>query len=682
MGGALAAAPAIARAAAIDAKVRTGTIRDVQHVVVLMQENRGFDHYFGALNGVRGFADRFPIPLPGGRTVWTQTAGQRALTPFPLDTTQTFDLMRIEGTPHNWTDAQAAWDHGRMSRWPQAKTDRSMAHYRPQDLPFQVALADAFTICDAYHCSFQGGTNTNRLFLFTGSNDPLGKGGGPGISNSHDSLPGPKEPYFWTTYVERLQAAGVSWRLYQDMADNFSDNPLVGFKAFREARAGAPGSSRALAERAMTSRGLDQLRADVTGGTLPQVSYMISTAAESEHPGPSSPAQGADYVARVIDALTADPEVWGRTVLLVMFDENDGFFDHVPPPAPPSRLEGRALAGASSVDTTGEYHTNSAPSAGQADPPALIGRPYGLGPRAPMYVVSPWSRGGYVNSQVFDHTSIIQFLERRFGVMEPNISAWRRSVCGDLTSAFDFRTPNNGRLTQPLPTTKASAERARALAKKTIPPVPAELKAPAQESGPRPSRPLPYALEVQPTVSNVGVVLRFANSGAAGAVFHVYDRLNLDAIPRRYTVAAGQALQDQWSGAADTAHDLWILGPNGFHRHVRGLARNDGPVAALSGDPRSGRLKLTLVNPGAKPRTMKVTPQAYAGAHAAWTVDLTPGKVANRIWPLDATRGWYDLLVACDGEPAYARRFAGRIEIGRDSITDPAMVGPAIMTWT
>jgi phospholipase C len=464
------------------------------------------------------------------------------------------------------------------------------------------------------------------------------------------------------------------------MADNFSDNPLVGFKAFRDAHAGAPGSSRALAERAMTTRGLDQLRADVVGGRLPQVSYMISTAAESEHPGPSSPAQGADYVARVVEALTASPEVWSRTVLLVMFDENDGFFDHVPPPAPPSRLEGRALAGASSVDTTGEYHTNSAPSAGQADPPALMGRPYGLGPRAPMYVISPWSRGGYVNSQVFDHTSVIRFLERRFGVMEPNISAWRRSVCGDLTSAFDFKTPNNARLPRPLPATKAMADRARALAKKINPPAPGDLKAPVQAHGPRPSRALPYDLEVQPTVSASGVVLRFASSGAAGAVFHVYDRLRPEAIPRRYTVGPGQALLDQWPGAAEADHDLWILGPNGFHRHIRGVARNDSPVAALSGDSRTGRLKLTLANPGAKSRTLKVAPAAYA--LAPWTVELAPGKVADKVWNLGASRGWYDLLVTCEGEPAFARRYAGRVETGRDSITDPAMSGPATMAWS
>ena len=206
---------AIARAAGIDARVRTGTIQDVEHVVILMQENRSFDHYFGVMNGVRGFGDRFPIPLPGGRTVWTQANSPGAqpthIAPFPLNTTATFAHMRVAGTPHSWTDAQAAWDQGRMADWPAAKRPHSMGYFEPADLPFQYALANAFTLCDAYHCSMQVGTNSNRLFLFTGANDPGGKGGGPSLSNSHDSLPqkgGPKTAYSWMTYPERLQAAG------------------------------------------------------------------------------------------------------------------------------------------------------------------------------------------------------------------------------------------------------------------------------------------------------------------------------------------------------------------------------------------------------------------------------------------------------------------------------------------
>ena len=146
-----------------------GSLRDVQHIVVLMQENRSFDHLFGALNGVRGFADRFPIPLPGGRTVWQQpaqdAASQRRVLPFHVDTRKRPELMRLEGTPHRWPDAQQAWDHGRLSQWPASKEDHAMAHFGTADLPFHVALANAFTLCDAYHCSFQGGTWPNRLFL-------------------------------------------------------------------------------------------------------------------------------------------------------------------------------------------------------------------------------------------------------------------------------------------------------------------------------------------------------------------------------------------------------------------------------------------------------------------------------------------------------------------------------------
>jgi len=173
--------PSLARAWAIDANNASGTIEDVKHVVILMQENRSFDHYFGTMNGVRGFGDRHPIPLPGGRTVWTQenpTDGPDEIAPFPLDTAKDFALMRVEGTPHSWDNAQYAWDEGRMARWPEHKRPHSMGHYVEADIPFQFAMANAFTLCEAYHCSFQGGTNTNRLFLWSGTNDGAGGHGG------------------------------------------------------------------------------------------------------------------------------------------------------------------------------------------------------------------------------------------------------------------------------------------------------------------------------------------------------------------------------------------------------------------------------------------------------------------------------------------------------------------------
>jgi len=111
-------------------------------------------------------------------------------------------------------------------------------------------------------------------------------------------------------------------------------------------------------------------------------------------------------------------------VLFVMYDENDGFFDHVSPPTPPA-------------GTAGEYLTvNPLPATAQG-----IAGPIGLGFRVPMLVVSPFSRGGYVASEVFDHTSQLRFLEERFNVSVPNISGWRRRTVGDLTSTLQMGKP-------------------------------------------------------------------------------------------------------------------------------------------------------------------------------------------------------------------------------------------------
>lgn len=660
---AAAALPAsIARAAAIPADVRSGTIADVAHVVILMQENRSFDHYFGTLRGVRGFGDPLPVPVPGGRTIWSQQAADgRLVAPFHLSTRDDFALMRVAGTPHSWPDAQTAWDEGRLHRWAAAKTERAMGHFTREDLAFQFALAETFTLCDAYHCSVHTGTNTNRLFLWTGTNDPSGTRGGPAIGNSHDELPekgGYPDSYRWTTYPERLQAAGIDWRIYQDMADNFTDNPLVGFAAYREARPGSP-----LHERALTTHGLDQLRADVLAGRLPQVSWVVADAKGSEHPGPSSPAQGAAYTAAVIDALTADPAVWARTVLIVNFDENDGFFDHVPPPAPPSRERTApgGLAGASLVDTSGEYHLVASIADNASERPDLIGRPYGLGPRVPCYVVSPWSRGGWVNSQVFDHTSVLRFLEARFGVAEPNISAWRRAVCGDLTSALDFRSPNNPALPA-LPDPRPLAARAAALKGQLEPRAPAASgDAPVQESGLRRSRALPYALEVEEAALDARrIALRLQCPGAA-AVLHVYDRLHLDRTPRRYTLATGAKIEAEWPLDPDGRYDLWLLGPNGFHRHFAGR-----------GTTHAGAVRWEQF------ATPALGLHVPAGLAVAWprradAKQTIPNGVERR-HDLKNAGGWYDVIVTDPNNIDYRRRLSGRVETGIDSWSEPPLI--------
>jgi phospholipase C len=313
--------PAIRKALAIHPHRRTGTIKDVEHIVILMQENRSFDHYFGTLEGVRGFGDRFPIPVPDSagiskKTVWYQANGKPApapgvVAPFRLDTEAHFELMRVTGTPHGFTDGEAAWGDGIMSQWPRYKNDHAMGFFTEDDIPFQWAMAEAFTICDGYHCSIMSSTNPNRLFLWTGTNDGLGRNGGPAIDNRYDNLEfDPEGGYTWVTYCERLQQAGISWQIYENMDDNFTDNSVAGFKTFRDAYHGRPGSLPALKERGLSTRDLDLLLDDVLHGKLPQVSWVVATAEGSEHPGPSSPAQGADYTAKVLEALTANPAVW------------------------------------------------------------------------------------------------------------------------------------------------------------------------------------------------------------------------------------------------------------------------------------------------------------------------------------------------------------------------------------
>lgn len=694
--------PVIQKALAIEAHRRTGTIEDVEHIVILTQENRSFDHYFGTLNGVRGFADRFPIPVADtngitGKNIWVQPAangtqpGPAAIAPFPLKTTQTFAHMRVAGTPHSWTDAQAAWDHGRMNNWPKAKKNHSMGYFTQADIPFQFAMANAFTLCDAYHCATQTGTNTNRLFLWSGTNDPLRQGNGPSTDNSHDWFnENPADDYTWTTYPERLQDAGITWQVYQNMADNFTDNSLAGFRPYRDAWYNRPGYSAELKARGISTRDLDKLKEDVLANKLPQVSWIVATAEGSEHPGPSSPAQGADYTAKVLEALTSNPDVWSRTVLFINFDENDGFFDHVPPPAVPSYVTWSAdpakavLAGASTVDTTGEY--NEILNGSSA---TYLHRAYGLGPRVPMYVLSPWSKGGWVNSQVADHTSVVRFIEKRFGVQEPNISAWRRAVCGDLTSAFNFEDPNDTAFFAQLPATLALANKARALPSTTTPPTPATITLPVQASGVRPARALPYELHatarITPNTKVLGgtqVELIFGNTGEAAAVFHVYDRLKLSEIPRRYTVEPGKQLSGLWTPAASGAYDLWVLGPNGFHRHATGNARRvaaagqPNPEVVVTPDAANGELIIKLINSGSVACTFTLVANQYV--HAAASSHTVAARSQTELRrPLRDSAHWYDFTAKVTGQADYSRRFAGHLETGEPSVSDPAMEGVA-----
>lgn len=684
--GAAGALPAsIARALAIPARRATGTIRDVRHIVILMQENRSFDHYFGTMRGVRGFGDRHPIPLTTDRDVWWQSNGARELPPFHLDTEHT-NALKVPGTPHSFADAQAAWNQGRFGLWPKFKTDYSMGYYRREDIPFQFALADAFTICDAYHCSVTTGTDPNRIAFWSGSNfDPAMRAKGINCRDTHSepdnlrcwikgALPEPGytyagNPLEWQTIPEVLEAAGVDWRIYQDPNDNWTGAMHGGlaFRGFREAQPDSP-----LYRKGMTHWSLEQLAKDAREGTLPAVSWVLPPKQWSEHPSASSPIEGAEFTARVLDALTANPDVWSGTVFFQTFDENDGLFDHLPPAAPPSYNPDGTLAGKATLELAGHYfddHQDIYTS--RDDTTSGTTRPFGLGPRVPLYAISPWSKGGWVNSEVFDHSSVGRFLERRFGVTIPAISPWHRAVCGDLTSCFDFSVDADARFPA-LPDVSGSAQtiaQHQARARILPPRQPQDL---FQEAGVRPSRALPYRLAVDAAVGEEQVQLTFINEGATGAVFHVYDRKRLDRIPRRYTVEARKTINDTWAMEADGALDLWVLGPNGFLRHFHTPAGGVGihaPRISIRQEARDDALRLVLSNSGRTDARATIGGDAY-GKVRPRQLAVPAGDAAKAAWRTDLSHGWYDFTITLVGLEI---RAAGRVETGQHGVSDPLM---------
>ena len=430
-----------------------GSLSDIKHVVILMQENRSFDHYFGTLPNVRGFADPTAITLSDGKSVFYQPDPDNPdgyLLPFHMDTTTTSSQSQ-PSTSHAWAVQHSAWNGGLMNNWLPAHLAAdgvngpyTMGYHEREDIPFQFALAENFTICDNYHCSVLGPTWPNRLYHMSAWIDPEGVAGGPIISNVDPT------PYGWKTYPEALTDAGVSWKVYQEV-DNYECNLLEMFASFQSA---APGST--LFQSGLQTYQDGQFEYDAIHDRLPTVSWIIPTSYQSEHPD-YTPAGGADFVASKINAIAANPDVWNKTVFILNYDENDGIFDHVVPPTSPA-------------GTPGEY---------------IDGLPIGAGFRVPCIIVSPWTQGGWIASDTFDHTSVLRFLETLTGVTIPNITAWRRATFGDLTSAFGAATYQGF---PRLPDTKAQLARA-VYEVTTLPPVVfpgADQTPPVQQTGPRP----------------------------------------------------------------------------------------------------------------------------------------------------------------------------------------------------
>lgn len=609
----------------------TGTIADVRHVILYMNENRSFDHYFGMLKGVRGFNDRNALQITNGTSVFYQPTGTGYELPFHNS------LQCLTDLNHTWSVTHTTINKGRSDGWVPNKGAETMCYFDRSDLPFYYALADAFTICDAYHCSVLASTDPNRFTYMTGMIDPNGTGGGPEIDNS--SIPA---GFRWKTYPEFLQQAGVSWKVYSVSGDS-AENILTRFAAFKQATPGTPLYDRGRTGYSSLTAMINGFKADVANDNLPSVTWIVGTGDHSEHP-PHSSANGQFVLKQLLDGLAANPEVYNSSVFIYNYDENDGFFDHAMPILPPP---------------------------GTAD--EFVGsQPIGLGIRVPAMLISPWSRGGRVCSQVFDHTSVIRFLETWTGVMNPNISAWRRQVCGDLTSAFDFAHPN---LDYPLIPGVSEIDCPTG----STPAVPSTQTFPAQESGSLFALPLPYQPNAICTLdaATSTFTLTMTNSGAASVHFGVYANSFRTDEPLPFDVDTGESANASFSTAATAGkYDFICYGPNGFQRRFAGNINSDaGKIEAVSIlNPLNGGIKIELANFSSAAMTFVVTNGYALNSSISYPVAAHTTNMVNV--GSETNKGFYDVTVTASTDSLFVRRFLGRVE----TYVPPKLSGSKILS--
>lgn len=807
--------PSIQKAFAISPDPGT-TFYDAEHIVMVMQENRSFDHCFGTMRGVRGFNDPLAIPLPDKNPVWFQPdkQGNRFL-PFRLNIRDTRAAW-MGGVPHSWTDQVDARNNGKYDGWIEAKRPgnkdyrhipMTMGYYTREDIPFYYALADAFTVCDQHFCAALTGTTTNRSYFWTGKTH-----GGPGdkakVRNGEVTY---SKEASWETFPERLEDLGISWRVYQNeislpsnvedssLLANFTNNNLEWFSQYNvrfgtgywgylkrqerdlpgyiselekklQAATGAekeelagelekrkqelarvrehlvkytPEEFKKLSQRQQnlhnkafatniaspdyhkvedmvyTAEGeerstkvpkgdiLYQFRKDVNEGKLPTVTWLVAPQKFSDHP--SAPWYGAWYVSEVLDILTKNPDVWKKTIFILNYDENDGYFDHIPPfvaPHPTDPEYGKVSPG---IDVTGEFVTKEEEIKFGFRESESRTSPVGLGYRVPLIIASPWTRGGWVNSEVCDITSTIQlmekFLSKKTGkkVQEPNISSWRRTVSGDLTSVFrpyngekidlpewldrnkHIQDIYNARFKKIPDNYKAlSAEEARELTRK-----PGDAL-PVQEPGTKPSNALKYDLHVDGRVSSDSrnFVIRFRaakdvfGDESLGAPFNVYAAVdyknaNGQFEPSRtwaFAVGSGTEIEYAWPLAsfAGGKYHLRVYGPNGFFREFAGDATSGVEVLsrpASRGKNLTGQLKVEIRNTGKQRLDLKLADEKYG--KRSQSLSLKAGGKDTVAINTTTSGGWYDFAVRF-GDRVLAR-YAGRLERGVDSISDPYM---------
>lgn len=638
----------------------SGTVADVKHVVILMQENRSFDHYFGTLRGVRGFGDKQVLTYPNGTNVFQQPDKARGdlgyLLPYNLTDQVDGDL------DHSWVGDHEARNGALWNNWVPAKTEETMGYFTRDEIPFQYAVADAFTICDGYHQAIMAPTSPNRMYFWTGT------------SSGRISNPGDYAVHFGpdagtaevTTYPELLQKAGISWQVYTNdqvgdsgsypdyFLGDYGDNPLWFYQQYNSTNS-RNGGTGALAVRGavtpwQTGAGappmskthaayvLSTFIKDVKSSKLPQVSWIVAPAGYCEHPS-YTPDYGAHYVNTVLQTLFSNPDLWNTTALFITYDEHDGFFDHRLPPYPEASV-------------TDEY---------------ISGWPIGPGTRVPMLICSPWTRGGYVDSNVYDHTSMLQFLAAWTGVKPANVTPWRASVTGDLTPAFDFGHPDFS-IPANIPTLDQTWALTQLTGGSTTPPAEGAQQMPAQERGTRPHRPTlhqPHAdVTVDRTTSQVTAAL--TNVGTVGASFAIYPDAYLPFASTPVTVLQSSPGSYVWDATLTGGkYAFSVYGPDGFLTSFAGeivpAGRNVGPVPVVTASRQSGpatTVELTLANEGQEEILYTLTANDYEAR--TQTVAVTLGSPKTISWPTDQY-GYYDVVITTNTGDSFRRRYAGRI---------------------
>jgi phospholipase C len=750
------------------------TFYDAEHVVILMQENRSFDHMFGKMKGVRGFNDPRTYTQPDKNKVWLQKDAEgNTYAPFHIDINKT-KITWQGGLPHSWNDQLAARNNGKYDKWVPVKSLMCMGYYDRKDVPFYYAMADAFTICDHNFCSSLTGTTPNRLFMWTGNIRPeLNSTSVAAVNNSQAESR--DDVYIdWETFPEVLEDNGIDWKIYQneiwtsdlqgdtvdDWLGNYGDNAIEYVKRYNVRlsawfrKHGDPKkklSAKEVREKyeALTSREKNlidkafatninapfdylelapfdytddqgqkqslnipkndifhRFRSDVDNGKLPAVSWLVAPQRFSDHT--SSPLYGTWYVSETIDILTKNPEVWKKTIFILTYDENDGYFDHIPPYVIPKPGDSGSGKVSSNINVAADYELKK-------------DSPIGLGYRVPMLIASPWSKGGYVNSQVCDHTSTIMFLEnflsKKTGkkIRSNMISSWRRAICGDLTSAFRpaqaeasglpvlpkkeevitaiQNAKNKPAQVKPDPLSVAEIDKINSLH-----PFQKGASAfmPQQESGTRKACALPYSLFAECSLNqekthidlqlNSGTTRLGSNTQGIGAPFGVHTPVLFQQQAGKtwsYAVSPGDQLSDQIKvlDFASGQYHLCINGPNGFFRRFKGTQTDPlvkvHCVYELKGllvKKPTGNIEILIENNGDQPIEIDLTNNIYKNLGPV-KLAVAPGRKVKNTINLQKNSGWYDISVAIKGNDYYERQYAGHAENGEDSITDPYMGG-------